>query len=161
MPMDRRLYPDNWDEIARRIKDGVNWACEWCGRPCRQPDERIEALQHRLFNSPDSRWWEEFCAFDSPEQPKPGRFILTVAHLGHIPSDCSRDNLRALCAPCHCRYDLSQMARKQQLKRERNGQLNLFNPTPLVAEEPAGHGLDPSRVQLPIALSPVPEMEPH
>ena len=134
MPMDRRLYPENWDEIARQIKDEVNWACEWCGKPCRRPGETVEVLQSRLFNESDARWWEEFCAFDDTKQPKPGRFVLTVAHLQHNPSDCSRDNLRALCAPCHCRYDLSQMPRKQHLKRERDGQLSLLNPLPIVPE---------------------------
>jgi hypothetical protein len=35
--------------------------------------------------------------------------------------------LRALCAPCHCRYDLqpSSMTIKRNLKRERQGQLRL------------------------------------
>jgi hypothetical protein len=67
---------------------------------------------------------DEFGLHESPT--KGGRFVLTVAHLNHIPSDCRPENLRALCAPCHCRYDLSQMALKQQLKLERQGQLNLF-----------------------------------
>jgi hypothetical protein len=55
----------------------------------------------------------------------PRRFLLTVAHLNHIPADCGRDNLKALCSPCHCRYDLKQMGRKRWLKRERHGQLRL------------------------------------
>jgi hypothetical protein len=50
-----------------------------------------------------------------------------VAHLDHSPKNCDRSNLRALCAPCHCRYDLSQMARKKRLKAERLGQLTLLD----------------------------------
>jgi hypothetical protein len=52
---------------------------------------------------------------------------LTVAHLDHNPANCDRANLRALCAPCHCRYDLqpSSMAVKKRLKAERQGQLTL------------------------------------
>lgn len=28
-----KLYPPNWPEIARRIKDRANWRCEGCGVP--------------------------------------------------------------------------------------------------------------------------------
>ena len=159
MPMNRSLYPANWDEIACCIKDEVNWACEWCGKPCRRPGESIDVLQHRLFKEPDATWWEEFCAFDSPEQPKPGRFVLTVAHLDHVPENCQRSNLKALCAPCHARYDLAQMRLKQQLKAERDGQLSLLNPVPVVPEGPAGNGVDESRVQLPLEEPPLMELE--
>jgi hypothetical protein len=55
----------------------------------------------------------------------PRRYLLTVAHLDHVPGNCDRENLKALCAPCHCRYDLKQMGRKQLLKRERQGQLRI------------------------------------
>jgi hypothetical protein len=36
---------------------------------------------------------------------------LTVAHLDHDPANCAPDNLRALCAPCHLRYDAQHHAR--------------------------------------------------
>ena len=39
MPMDRKRYPANWDEIARRVKDEADWKCEVCGRQCRRPGE--------------------------------------------------------------------------------------------------------------------------
>jgi len=37
--MDKSLYPKNWDEIARAVKDEANWRCEQCGKPCRRPGE--------------------------------------------------------------------------------------------------------------------------
>lgn len=77
MPMDRSRYPADWDAIARRVKDEAGWWCEGCGKQCRRPGE----------------------PFDSH------RRTLTVAHLDHDPSNCRRDNLAALCAPCHLRYD--------------------------------------------------------
>jgi hypothetical protein len=48
-----------------------------------------------------------------------------VAHLNHKPEDCRPENLKALCAPCHCQMDLKAMGTKQMLKRERQGQLSL------------------------------------
>jgi hypothetical protein len=112
MPMDRSLYPKNWEAIAYRIKDRANWCCQECRRQCKRPDQD----------------WSEFlsCGCVSGEmEAKPTRFILTVAHLNHIPSDCSDENLRALCTVCHLRYDARQMALKRRLKRERLGQLTL------------------------------------
>lgn len=29
----RHLYPDDWDEIARAVKDAAGWRCEACGAP--------------------------------------------------------------------------------------------------------------------------------
>lgn len=31
MPMRKELYPDNWNEIASRIKRRAGWQCEKCG----------------------------------------------------------------------------------------------------------------------------------
>jgi 5-methylcytosine-specific restriction endonuclease McrA len=32
MPMDRSLYPKDWDDIARLVKELVEWRCERCGQ---------------------------------------------------------------------------------------------------------------------------------
>jgi hypothetical protein len=121
MPMDRSLYPPNWDEIAARIKDEVDWCCEFCGRTCMRPGESAEDFIKRISTteSPeDCPTVADFTAF-------PRRYVLSVAHLNHVPGDCERGNLKALCTSCHCRYDLRQMGRKQYLKRERHGQLRI------------------------------------
>lgn len=91
MPMERWRYPANWREIARRVKDEANWTCENCGKACRKPKE----------------------PFDTHKR------TLTVAHLNHIPEDCRRENLRALCAPCHLRYDAAHHA---ETRKRRKGQ---------------------------------------
>jgi 5-methylcytosine-specific restriction endonuclease McrA len=135
MPMNRALYPKNWDAIARAIKDAAGWQCQECGRPCRQPGESRDDLVNRLLK--DDHWSgvlvetvedDEFGLYEAPSRLR--RFSLTVAHLNHQPADCRPENLRALCAPCHCRYDLrpASMAIKKRLKREREGQLTLPLP---------------------------------
>lgn len=126
MPWNRKLYPPNWEEIALAIKTEVNWTCESCDRPCRMPGE----TPYEFFKRLEAQYWTwvedlEALAGNGDYVFKFGRFTLTVAHLDHEPSNCDRNNLKALCAPCHCRYDLSQMARKRMLKRERAGQLSL------------------------------------
>ena len=119
MPMNRSLYPHNWETIALAIKKEAHWICQGCLRPCRRPGQNWLDFANDLLN-----WgWLVNDDIDHPQ-----RFTLTVAHLDHNPANCDRANLRALCAPCHCRYDIqpSSMAIKKRLKAEREGQLNLF-----------------------------------
>ena len=83
MPMRRELYPDDWEEIANAVKREADWRCEGCEKHCRRPGD-------------------DFMGQDR---------TLTVAHLDHDPANCDRENLRALCAPCHLRYDAKNHAR--------------------------------------------------
>lgn len=78
MPMDRKRYPKDWKQIAFEVKQEAGWKCEECGVQCYRPGQRV--TDHGL--------------------------VLTVAHLNHTPEDCRRENLRALCARCHLRYDV-------------------------------------------------------
>jgi hypothetical protein len=121
MPMDRKLYPPNWGAIARDLKTEVDWRCECCGRACLRPGELPQEFMTRICTTDNLAT----CPVVAEYRAFPRRFLLTVAHLNHIPADCGRDNLKALCAPCHCRYDLKQMGRKRWLKRERHSQLRL------------------------------------
>jgi hypothetical protein len=55
-----------------------------------------------------------------------GRFILTVAHMDQNPGNNAPENLAALCAPCHLKHDRPFRQFNRMAKRERRGQLNLF-----------------------------------
>lgn len=122
MPMVRSLYPPDWEDLALAIKTEANWRCEECGIPCREPGESRADFFMAMING---GWDIEAMLIDKDGHECWQRFTLTVAHLDHIPSNCDRSNLRALCAPCHCRYDLAAMALKKRLKRERLGQMRL------------------------------------
>ena len=89
MPMDRSLYPANWDEIALYVKEKADWKCQVCGKQCRRPGEK----------------------FDTHKR------TLTVAHLNHIPMDCRDENLKAMCAVCHLKYDAKHHAETRKNKR--------------------------------------------
>ena len=91
MPMDRKKYPANWDQLARAVKDETGWKCEECGRQCYRPGEKVESFAN----------------------------VLTVAHLNHKPWDCRRENLRALCSGCHNRYDAKHRAETRRKNNER------------------------------------------
>lgn len=134
MPMIRSLYPKNWNAIARAVKEESDWCCEECSKPCRRPGVVWMDFVLELLNSGGCDGWY-FQTFDEVYDDetgewgaveRPQRFTLTVAHLDHIPSNCDRANLKALCAPCHCRYDLKAMPQKKRLKAERQGQMTIF-----------------------------------
>lgn len=129
MPMNRKLYPPNWDEIAHSIKASANWRCQECGKPCCPTGINFWKWAECLS---DSEWADELpdeeeSAFMEKweERSIKARFTLTVAHLNHRPGDCRPKNLKALCSVCHLRYDNSQRSLKKRLKQERQGQLNL------------------------------------
>ena len=90
MPMELWKYPADWERIARAVKDAAGWRCQACGKQCRKPGE----------------------PFDTHKR------TLTVAHLNHDPADCSEENLMAMCAPCHLRYDARHHA---ETRRRRHG----------------------------------------
>ena len=90
MPMDRTLYPDDWDALARAIKEAAGWKCQACGKQCYRPGERVEDT----------------------------RRVLTVAHVNHVESDCRPENLVAACSVCHLRYD-AERRRWQRLAKRR------------------------------------------
>ena len=124
MPMNRADYPENWEAIALQIKTAANWTCQECGRPCCRPGESALDFVNRLDANDDPHWL--FDLFDDDGlRLRLTRFTLTTAHPNHDPWNPDAE-LRAWCAPCHCRYDLKAMPTKRMLKRERLGQLNLL-----------------------------------
>lgn len=59
MPMNRSLYPADWETIAAAVKSAAGWKCQVCGKQCRKPGE----------------------PFDTHIR------TLTVSHLNHEPQD--------------------------------------------------------------------------
>ncbi len=134
MPIDRSLYPDNWEAIAHSIKTAANWTCEGCGKPCRPPGVKLVDVEQWLTEH-HPQWLSELYEEIHDEElgavtiTKPQRFTLTTAHLDHNPANCDRQNLKALCAPCHLILDGSDWNRtrkaREMKQRERHGQLTL------------------------------------
>ena len=101
MPMNRSLYPSNWDEISRRIRfERAKGVCEECGAVHGQPHPETKSV-----------------------------VVLTTAHLDHNPANCTDANLKALCQRCHLRYDAKLHALNAAITRRQYaivaGQLEL------------------------------------
>lgn len=89
MPMDRSKYPENWNEIALRVKEDADWRCQECGKQCYRPGQKHLNRQ----------------------------YTLTVAHLDHKPMNCDPSNLKAMCSVCHLKYDNQHRAEQREKKR--------------------------------------------
>jgi hypothetical protein len=115
----RHKYPSNWEEISLLARRAADWSCQKCGKRCRRAGESVSEF---LARSPDLPAAEV--------RTHPIRWCLTVAHLNHIESDCRVENLAAMCAPCHLKYDAAHHALSRKANRmkalEQSGQLNLF-----------------------------------
>jgi len=101
MPANKSLYPPDWPRIALTVKQQANWRCQCCNVQCYRPGEK--ALDHKL--------------------------VLTVHHKDHIPANCERSNLIALCTGCHLRADAEyhavNAANTRRQKRLDAGQMEL------------------------------------
>lgn len=97
MPWDRSLYPANWEAIAYQVKAEAKWICAQCGCQCYRPGEAVVNRQ----------------------------FLLTVHHKDHDPANCSRDNLEALCCPCHLKKEHAYQKRLKIDWQVTSGQLLL------------------------------------
>lgn len=99
MPVDWSKYPDDWEDIAKHVKEQAGWKCEKCDLQCYFPGEKHENT----------------------------RRTLTVAHINHIEMDCTNENLVALCPKCHLQYDgyRKEMQRlaKKRIKNDKKNQL--------------------------------------
>lgn len=55
---------------------------------------------------------------ENPESPLIlTKRTLTVAHMDHTPENVAKSNLKALCAPCHLRYDAKHHAETRKQRR--------------------------------------------
>lgn len=123
-PMDRALYPENWEQTGAVIRERAQGRCECMGEcglhppiPTRLPDGSTTQIARRCreIHGTDARWAR-------------GRVILTVAHLDHDPANNDPENLRALCQRCHNRIDTEDRQKHAaETRRRKKGNGELFD----------------------------------
>lgn len=72
-------YPNNWQEIARQIKEKAGWKCSHCQMQCLKPNDDVSSLT----------------------KSERMRRTLTVHHANYQPEDNRQKNLVCLCSGCH------------------------------------------------------------
>ncbi|MGK7897865.1 MAG: hypothetical protein AB4372_30670 [Xenococcus sp. (in: cyanobacteria)] len=45
MPIDLTRYPDNWTDLALKVKEAAGWCCSCCGKKCYKPGEIPDNLR--------------------------------------------------------------------------------------------------------------------
>jgi len=140
-PENRALYPKDWPAIrAERLKfaghrcehEGcgarnysVGWwfkdAGIWQWRPAWGQNDNPRTFSEAKQAAAELHWNR------SEEGPPPTVIVLTIAHLNHDPTDCSPDNLRALCQRHHLAHDHDHhRANSQATRRAKARTLEMF-----------------------------------
>ena len=88
----RRLYPDNWEVLARECKQRAGWYCEHCG--IAHGTEVVSERTGVVYT-----------------------VYLAAAHLDHDPWNAAA-RLAALCPTCHARYDYCWRERQRRVALE-------------------------------------------
>lgn len=101
-PETREAYGPDWAEVSRRIRfERAGGRCECDGR-C-----GASVCAPRCVN------------VHGQPSPWTGKIVvLTTAHLGQDPTDSREENLLAMCAPCHLRYDSRQHVETRRARRD-------------------------------------------
>ena len=50
-------YPENWDEIAKAVKDEANWKCVRCAHIHAPEDGYTLTVHHLDLNPANCAWW--------------------------------------------------------------------------------------------------------
>jgi hypothetical protein len=116
-PENRSLYPPDWPEVSRRIKERADWRCQ-CAGECGSPGHAPCGIEHGAL--------VQSAHVGRDGGRKEYRIVLTAAHLDHDPANCSEENLKALCQLCHNRYDLpARVANRRKRMAKEAGMLAL------------------------------------
>jgi hypothetical protein len=127
-PENKLLYPANWKEISKSIRERAGDRCEFCGVSNYAVGYRNSANE---FIEIECSFAGDMEALDAiSEGYKIIKIILTVAHLDHNPSNCDPANLRCLCQKCHNTYDRKHRnINAQATNRKKKGMQDLFKNT--------------------------------
>ncbi len=89
----RKLYPRNWEQLARQCKERADWKCEFCH--VTQGNKRISK--------------------------RTGKRYIVYLHAAHANHDIGNPTpiLLCLCPTCHGTYDYRHRMREQQINQER------------------------------------------
>ena len=109
-PENKHRYPKNWKQISERILARAGHKCEQCG-------VKNYAFRNKRTGevSDDGTQIE---AWELADGDKVTKIVLTIAHLDHVPENCSDDNLRAWCQKCHLAYDHEHHQRNAHVTRQ-------------------------------------------
>lgn len=87
-PENKARYPKDWKAVVARVRARSGGQCEF----------EIDGVRCTARNG-------------EPHPITGSKVVLTVAHLDHMPENCSDENLKDACQRCHNRYDMPMRRR--------------------------------------------------
>lgn len=131
MPWNRKDYPDDWEEIRKRILLRANNKCENCGI------NNQEVICKSDRKPPSSQQWDMFWTLVKSDYSRVQArkrmgftlIVLTIAHLDHDKSnhEVKDDRLAAWCQACHLSHDKPRHVENRKYGRDyRKNQTSLF-----------------------------------
>jgi hypothetical protein len=117
----KSLYPPDWPDISRRIRERAGNRCEQCGAPnvqviARGTDGTYMLMDGQVFDAETgaAKGWARGSEYPLARFV---RIVLTTAHLNHDPRDNSDGNLRSLCQLHHLAYDRVEHGKTRRARR--------------------------------------------
>ena len=137
-PENRARYPRDWKQIRQRIMARAGSGCEHPGCNAKHYDYgyrqdgrwiRIGGPCDTFAEARQRAAEEHFARFgDEVGDVKIIVIVLTIAHLDHVPENCSDENLRALCQRHHRAHDHDHhQANAAATRRARKAVADLFD----------------------------------
>lgn len=121
MPIDYKRYPPNWkSEIVPAVLARAENKCENCGVCNKQKMWSVPFKVSEAGRYKQRRIW--FSSYNDAIREASTQalidqvtVVLTVAHLDHDEENhaVTLDRLKALCQPCHLRYDAKEKYRRR------------------------------------------------
>lgn len=134
----KHLYPSNWAQLSRQLKEQAGWCCQQCGVPqyaiAHWDGERYQLVKGSQYYD-QLEYTHSYQSAVAAKQALtewgdyPAKLIvvvLTTAHLDHDPSNNAPDNLRVLCARCHLKYDQAHHATSRLRNKRCQETLDIF-----------------------------------
>lgn len=122
MPIDYSKYPPNWkNEIVPRILERDGNSCKQCGLGNGSEVMSLALWVREGTRYKVRRFWlsdasdiARMSLYALPNETKPVKVVLTIAHLDHDEEnhDVADDRLAAMCQWCHLNYDASEKMRR-------------------------------------------------
>ncbi|MBN8594027.1 MAG: hypothetical protein J0M33_19890 [Anaerolineae bacterium] len=128
MPMNRKLYPPDWETLALKIRLERGNVCQDCGvgNGLVIIRSHVDGSRYIVLDDDDgSYYYPEGTRIRLSEVPDEFdmahvRVVLSVGHLDHNPANNAPENLRVMCQRCHNRYDAKKRAASRHKTRINN-----------------------------------------
>lgn len=134
MPMNRALYPHDWEAIVARIRARAGNCCERCKAPNGKTiarggwsDAGTYMLEGGEVHDENDGTYRGMARGSEYEAKRFVKIVLTTSHQDHDLSNNADSNLKSLCQRCHLRHDAAHhLANARRTREAKRGQRSLF-----------------------------------